>query len=507
MRFGAGVLQVVAMAILLGGALLLAEGASAQPDYRNLTVAANETLTLADGEFEVEGNIEVFGELALDNCTLGMKMASTSGEGEIRIQPGGSLTVSDCSMNAIGNLSFYQLVLDQMVEQDPANSSSYEQYYSSLANASAQFRVVLDEGELALSNVTVSQGRFWMVGGNASMFDVSSSGLSPIYDIGLFIEDTTFLGDGIELANYAVGVRAIGTSPTLLNTSYVNCTIDRTQEWWLTVTVHDGDGALLEGVHVVQRDAEGQTVDIGDPQGDGSSVLWAREYEVVAGVRKDTLSTIFVEKYFGLYSLSGSWTGSLTDNQELDLVVNTDTSQIRFSDLQISVNGASITPGQSVAKWSTLTINATIENPTDYTLNFGVLLAVNNISGYASGWVALEPRSSGTVTLVWKVSLEGFLVVSVLADNRTMSLPDLRTNSHIQVTSTAPVTEEEQPWLALLLLLALAGGAAWALLGEDEEDADAADDEAVDDAPEKSVDDESADDESSDESGDESAED
>ncbi len=41
MRFGAGVLQVVALAVLLGGALLLAEGASAQPDYRNLTVAAN----------------------------------------------------------------------------------------------------------------------------------------------------------------------------------------------------------------------------------------------------------------------------------------------------------------------------------------------------------------------------------------------------------------------------------------------------------------------------------
>ena len=503
MRFGVGVLQVVAMAALLGGALLLAEGASAQPDYRDLTIAANETLTLADGDFEVEGSITVFGDLVMDNCSLGMKMASTSGEEEIRIQPGGSLTVSDCSMNAIGNLSFYQLVLDQMVEQDPANSSSYEQYYSSLANASAQFRVVLDEGELVLNNVTVSQGRFWMVGGNATMFDVSSSGLNLIYDIGLFIEDTTFLGDGIALADYAVGVRAIGTSPTLLDTSYVNCTVDRTQEWWLTVTVHDTAGALLEGVHVVQRDAEGNTVDIGDPQGDGSSVLWAREYEVVAGVRQDTLSTIFAEKYFGLYSLSGSWTGSITDNQELDLVVNTDTSLIRFSDLQLSVNGASVTPGQSVAKWSTLTINATIENPTDYTLNFGVLLVVNNISGYASGWVALEPRSSAMVTLAWKVSLEGFLVVSVLADDRTMSLPDLRTNSHILVASTAPVAEEEQPWLSLLLLLALAGGAAWALLGEDEEDADAADDEPADDAPEKSVDDESADDES----GDESAED
>ena len=510
MRFGTGVLQVVAMAVLLGGALLLAEGASAQPDYRNLTVVANETLTLADGEFEVEGNIEVFGELVLDNCTLGLKMASTSGEGEIRIQPGGSLTVSDCSMNAIGNLSFYQLVLDQMVEQDPANSSSYEQYYSSLANASAQFRVVLDEGELTLSNVTVSQGRFWMVGGNAAMFDVSSSGLSPIYDIGLFIEDTTFLGDGIALADYAVGVRAIGTSPTLLNTSYVNCTIDRTQEWWLTVTVHDTAGTLFEGVHVVQRDAEGNTIDIGDPQEDGSRVLWAREYEVVAGVRQDTESTIFAEKYYGLYSLSGSWSGSISDNLQLDLVVNTDTSQIRFSDLQLSVDGASVTPGQSIAKWSTLTINTTIENPTDYTLNFGVLLAVNNISGYASGWVALEPRSSATVTLVWKVSLEGFLVVSVLADDRTMPLPDLRTNSHIQVASTAPVAEEEQPWLALLFLLALAGGAAWALLGTDEEagaadavSADAEPEEPADAEPEEPADDESADDES----GDESAED
>ena len=103
MRFGAGVLQVVAMAALLGGTLLLAEGASAQPDYRNLTVAADETLTLADGDFEVEGSITVFGDLVMANCSLGMKMASTSGEEEIRIQPGGSLTVSDCSMNAIGN--------------------------------------------------------------------------------------------------------------------------------------------------------------------------------------------------------------------------------------------------------------------------------------------------------------------------------------------------------------------------------------------------------------------
>lgn len=503
MQLRVGVLQVVALAVLLGGALLLAEGASAQPDYRNLTVAVNETLVFADGDFEVEGDIEVFGELVLDNCTLGMKMASTSGEGEIRIQPGGSLAVSDCSMNAIGNLSFYQAVLDQMVAQDPANQSGWEEYYTAAANASAQFRVVLDAGELTLNNVTVSQGRFWMVGGNATMFGVSSSGVSPIYDIGLFIEDTTFLGVGITLADYAVGVRAIGVSPTLLNTSYVNCTVDRTQEWWLTVTVHDTAGALLEGVHVAQRDAEGQTIDIGDPQDDGSSVLWAREYEVVAGVRQDTVSTIFAEKYFGLYSLSGSWTGSIADNQELDLVVNTDTSQIRFSDLQLSVTGIPVTPGQSVAKWSTLTINATIENPTDYSLIFGVLLAVNNVSGYASDWVTLDPRSNGTVTLVWKVSIEGDLSVSVLADDRTMSLPDLRINRYIQVASTAPAADEEQPWLALLLLLALAGGAAWALWSEDEEDTDAADDESADDAPEESADDESADD---DESGDDASE-
>ena len=115
------------------------------------------------------------------------------------------------------------------------------------------------------------------------------------------------------------------------------------------------------------------------------------------------------------------------------------------------------------------------------------------------------------MTLAWKVSLEGFLVVSVLADDRTMSLPDLRTNSHIQVASTAPVAEEEQPWLALLFLLALAGGAAWALLGTDEEGAGAADAESADPEPEEPADDESAGDESGDESddesGDESAED
>ena len=46
----------------------------------------------------------------------------------------------------------------------------------------------------------------------------------------------------------------------------------------------------------------------------------------------------------------------------------------------------------------------------------------------------------------------------------------------------------------------VAAVAAWALLGEDEEDADAADDDLADDAPEKSVDDESTDDESDDES-------
>ena len=97
MRLRAGVLLVAAMAALLAAALTIADDASAQESYWNLTVAESESLTLADGEFTVEGNVEVFGELVLDNCSFDMTNEFSAAENEIRIQPGGALTVRGAS--------------------------------------------------------------------------------------------------------------------------------------------------------------------------------------------------------------------------------------------------------------------------------------------------------------------------------------------------------------------------------------------------------------------------
>ena len=150
------------MAALLAAALTIGDDASAQESYWNLTVAEGESLTLADGEFTVEDNVEVFGELVLDNCSFDMTNEFSAAESEIRIQPGGSLTVRDCSLTSTANLT---------------------------SNATATFRVVLDDGELLLNRVNMTSGRLWLVGGNATLFDTRLDGEISFLEnsTGLFI--------------------------------------------------------------------------------------------------------------------------------------------------------------------------------------------------------------------------------------------------------------------------------------------------------------------------------
>lgn len=473
-------LLVAAMAALLAAALTIADDASAQESYWNLAVAESESLTLADGEFTVEGNVEVFGELVLDNCSFDMTNEFSAAENEIRIQPGGSLIVRDCTMTSTANLTPMRVLYDQFIEADPVNASYYEESLETAfaqLNATAAFRVVLDEGELVLNRVNASRGRLWLVGGNATLFDTRLDGETSLPEnIGLFIEDTDFLASNLTLDNYGTCLRAVGVTPVLSNLAYGDCTVPRVQEWWLTVTIEDSNGERLEGLHVVQRDDVGNTLGVAEEQPDGSYVDWYEEYRLLGnGSRVEQLvSSIAVEYYGELYSLQGSWEGDLDGNAQVTITVETNRSLLRFSDMRFEVSGQPVEPSLPVAKWSTLIINATLENPTDYRMFIGVQLAVNDVTGYASAWVEVAPRSDTSLELVWNISLAGDLSLSLVADNHALPDGELRISRYLQVVSDASESGQEQswqeqPWLALLLLLALAGGAAWALLSEEAE--------------------------------------
>jgi len=479
MQLYARALRFAVVTLILASTLLLADNVAADQDFGNLTIAAGETLTLTDGNFTVEDNVEVSGTLVLENCSFDMINEFSAVESEIRIQPGGSLTVRDCSLTSTANLTPVRALYDQYIEVDPDNATYYEASIETAfakLNTTAAFRVVLDDGELLLNRVNMTSGRLWLVGGNATLFDTRLDGEMsfPENSTGLFIEDTSFLANNLTLANYDNCLRAVGVAPILSNVNYANCTTQHIQEWWLNVTVEDTAGERLGGLHVAQRDDAGIALTVAQEQPDGSYVDWYEEYRLLGnGNRVEPQVSITVMKLYEFYSLEGLWEGDLDGNTQVAITVETNRSLLSFSDMRLEVDGQSVEPSQPVSKWSTLILNATLVNPTDCRMSVVVQLAVNDVTGYSSILVELAPRSVASLELDWNISLAGDLSLSLVADNSILSDGELRISRYLQVTSDTREEEEEQeqPWLALLLLLALAGGAAWALWSEDEPEA------------------------------------
>ncbi|MDP6489188.1 MAG: hypothetical protein QF822_03935 [Candidatus Poseidoniia archaeon] len=490
MQLYARALRFAVVTLILASTLLLADNVAADhdfdhitvaadQDFDDLTIAAGQTLTLTDGNFTVEDNIEVSGTLVLENCSFDMSNEFSAVESEIRIQPGGSLTVRDCSLTSTANLTPVRALYDQYIEVDPDNTTYYETSIETAfaqLNATAVFRVVLDDGELLLNRVNMTSGRLWLVGGNATLFDTRLDGESsfPENSTGLFIEDTSFLANNLTLANYDNCLRAVGVAPVLSNVNYANCTTQHIQEWWLNVTVEDTAGERLGGLHVAQRDDAGMALAVAEEQPDGSYVDWYEEYRLLGnGNRTEPQVSITVTKIYEFYSLEGLWEGDLDGNTQVTITVETNRSLLSFSDMRLEVDGQLVESSQPVSKWSTLSLNATLVNPTDCRMSVVVQLAVNDVIGYSSTLVELAPRSVANLELDWNISIAGDLSLSLVADNSILPDGELRISRYLQVTSDTLEEEEEQeqPWLALLLLLALAGGAAWALLSESEPEA------------------------------------
>ncbi len=490
MQLYARALRFAVVTLILASTLLLADNVAADhdfdhitvaadQDFDDLTVAAGQTLTLTDGNFTVEDNIEVSGTLVLENCSFDMINEFSAVESEIRIQPGGSLTVRDCSLTSTANLTPVRALYDQYIEVDPDNTTYYETSIETAfakLNTTAAFRVVLDDGELLLNRVNMTSGRLWLVGGNATLFDTRLDGEMsfPENSTGLFIEDTSFLANNLTLANYDNCLRAVGLAPILSNVNYANCTTQYVQEWWLNVTVEDTAGERLGGLHVAQRDDAGIALTVAQEQPDGSYVDWYEEYRLLGnGNRAESQVSITVMKIYEFYSLEGLWEGDLDGNTQVAITVETNRSLLSFSDMRLEVDSHPVEPSQPVSKWSTLIINTTLVNPTDCRMSVVVQLAVNDVTGYSFTLVELAPRSVASLELDWNISLAGDLSLSLVADNSILSDGELRISRYLQVTSDTREEEEEQeqPWLALLLLLALAGGAAWALWSEDEPEA------------------------------------
>ena len=490
MQLYARTLRFAVVTLILASTLLLADNVAADHDFDHitvaadqdfdvLTVAAGQTLTLTDGNFTVEDNIEVSGTLVLENCSFDMSNEFSAVESEIRIQPGGSLTVRDCSLTSTANLTPVRALYDQYIEVDPDNTTYYETSIETAfaqLNATAVFRVVLDDGELLLNRVNMTSGRLWLVDGNATLFDTRLDGETSFLEnsTGLFIEDTSFLANNLTLANYDNCLRAVGVAPVLLNVNYANCTTQHIQEWWLNVTVEDTAGERLGGLHVAQRDDAGIVLTVAQEQPDSSYVDWYEEYRLLGnGNRVEPQVSITVMKLYEFYSLEGLWEGDLNGNTQVAITVETNRSLLSFSDMRLEVDGQPVESSQPVSKWSTLIINTTLVNPTDCRMSVVVQLAVNDVTGYSSTLVELAPRSVASLELDWNISLAGDLSLSLVADNSILSDGELRISRYLQVTSDTREEEEEQeqPWLALLLLLALAGGAAWALWSEDEPEA------------------------------------
>lgn len=416
--------------ILLGGLLTLAAlclllpGAESE-SYTDWNIAEGDELHLIDDNFTVSGDLTVNGSLTLENVNLTFDHAAKNTTHEIRVNPGGRLTLLNTTATNLSAMGF---------------------------------DFVIDQAQLTVVNSSLHQTMLWLVEADVSLRDTLVSDLLGIRKYGLFIENTTLEADNVTLQHYSLGVRAIGIAPTLSNIHYENCTQRMSQEWWLTLRLYDTatEQRLDRSTASMVGDSMTQIAPL-SLYNSRTWPFWARDYLIDAdGVRHNHTTSIELRlsDFVGNWAdLRTTWSARVVDNHHVVYEVNSGAgSELTFLDL-------TLVPDR-VRKWGPVTLYYNLTNPTD--VNFTVVrvkLLVNNETQYFYLQdVALPPHTTLRGKLNWSASREGELSVSLMLDADTTPGADARINRLLAVGSRD--NEEERGsgfWLAMLALVAVLG--------------------------------------------------
>ena len=426
-------------------------------EYDNLTVPSGEIITFEADELWLQGDILIDGELTIKNSVINVNRSL-------------DLTISEIRINSTGKLNLINTTITT-VENDTYGLT----YYA----------LVSDAGDLSIENSSIYYAMIWLVGGNASITNLSLDGYG-VSNYGIFSEDTNLIASGVSIRNYTLGLRAIGTTPTLNSVFYYNCSTWMTQEWWVTFSpVEESTGLPVSGFEVRQWNTEGNML---------GTWNWAKQYEITSDGQMVTHMANFTSYLnLGFAYIEDQWQEQITENTDMIRTYNMNHNNVSYDSAILFVDDVQLTDTtQKVPKWSLITVSILIDNPTD--LNFNNMyteLSINSIV-MRSGNLNLLADSSFRSNLTWTASIEGPLslrVDTIVVDYSDNSTEDavITLSKFVHVEESSVSSEESGSLVALMAIFVILSISSY-IIYTGIEDADDSDTSESDEDTEENID-------------------
>ncbi len=413
------VLNIVS-AIFVFAVLFLTLNAEAEEcQYENMTVASDQSLVLEEENIWLCGDILIDGYLVIKDSHLNVNRTLDYTTSEIRINPGGQLDIINTTISTM--------------EYNP-------------------YTLVSDAGNLSIYDSTIYYSMIWLVGGNAEITGLALDGFSKI-NYGIFSEDTNLTASGVNIRNYTLGLRSIGSEPDLQSIYYYNCSTRMTQEWWVTFSAFDEDTGLPI-VGFESRQWDGDTM-VG-------SWNWAKQYEIDSSGQILVHNATFTFKLdLGFGYLEKSWEGHIDNNIHIMESFDLDHSSVKFESGNLFVDESPYITGKKAPKFSTVNFSVSIFNPTDINFNnLYVDLFVNSKVTSSRASVSLPSKSTQITNVTWLASQEGPLsiaVESIVVDSGNSTDYTITLNRFIEIESGDDFSKSDGSWTGLLAIFIILG--------------------------------------------------
>ena len=444
------ILTILSALFVLSIIFLTGDALSQKFEYSSLTVSEDESVIFDGDQLWIEGDILIDGDLTIKNS-------------HIHVNRSLDLTVSEIRINSTGKLDLVNTTV---------TTTANETYGTTI------YTLVSDGGELSIQDSQIHYGMLWLVGGNASITNLLLDGYSlPNY--GIFSEDTNLIASGVSIRNYTLGLRAIGSSPTLESVFYYNCSTWMTQEWWVTFSpVEESTGLPISGFEIRQWDTDGNMI---------GTWNWAKQFEVNSEGQMVNHITNF-SSYLNLHFayIADEWEQQITANTDIIRSYKMNSSSVRYNSAILFVDGVPLASGQIVPKWSEINISVVIDNPTDMNFNNLYLdLAVNGEPGFARTSLKLPAGNSQRTNLTWMASVEGplSLGVSTVVVDHSGNLTDttISFSKFVEVEGSAITSKTSGSWVALLAVFIVLSLCSYIIYSGIEEDTESPDTEVKED--------------------------
>jgi hypothetical protein len=426
---------------------LTADAISEKVEHDNWTVPVGASETLDGDQIWIQGDILIDGELTIKNSHINVNRSLDLTISEIRINSTGKLNLVNTTVTIMENGSTYTLVSDQ--------------------------------GDVTIQDSQIYYGMIWLVGGNASITNLSLDGYSRS-NYGIFSEDTNLTASGVSIRNYTLGLRAIGSSPTLESVFYYNCSTRMTQEWWVTFSpVDESTGLPITGFQVRQWTGDGQMI---------GTWNWAKQFEINSQgqiVNHTTNFTSYLNLNFAY--VEDEWGELIVDNTDMVRTYDMNHHNVSYDSAILFVDGSLLASGQIVPKWSVINLSVVIDNPTDMNFNNLFLdLAINGEPGFARTSFKLPAGTSLRTNLTWLASVEGPLslgISTVVIDySGNLTDYDITLSRFVEVEASSSSSKTSGSWVALLAVFSVLSLCSYIIYSGMEEDTESYDTGAEEDA-------------------------